>query len=159
MGALRCKILHVGKPRLPYVVSGIEHYRKKIQPYASLSLVAVREEPVRKGMGVPEIRTREGLRIQQQMGPRHLWIAMDPAGRTLDSGALASLVQDGMNQGHNQVAFVVGGPHGLAPEVLDRADLALSLSRMTFSHELTMLLLLEQIYRFLAVLNRLPYPR
>jgi len=159
VGALRCKVLHVGKPRCPYVLSGIEHFRKKIAPYASLTLTPLKEEPLRKGVCAAEILSREGQRIGRQMDPDHLWIALDPAGRTLDSPALAALVQDGMNRGRSRVAFIIGGPYGLAPEVLQKADVSLSLSRMTFSHELTILLLLEQIYRFLAALNHLPYPR
>jgi len=149
----------MGKPRRPFVQSGIEHYRKKIKPYASLSLTALKEEPMRKGVPPRQVRSREGDRIQRQMDPQHLWIALDPAGGSMDSPALASFLEEGMNRGRSRVAFIIGGPHGLASSVLEKADLSLSLSRMTLSHELTLLVLLEQIYRSLAILNRLPYPR
>jgi 23S rRNA (pseudouridine1915-N3)-methyltransferase len=159
LGALRCMIVHVGKPRRPFVQSGIEHFKRKIRPYASLSLVESKEEPVRKGAPASGIRAKEAERIQDQMDTHHVWIALDPQGRTLRSEELASFVQESMNRGRSRLAFIIGGPHGLAPQVLARADLTLSLSRMTFSHELTILVLLEQIYRTLAVLHNLPYPK
>lgn len=159
MGALRCKVLHVGKIRRPFVQAGVEHFRKKIRPHASLGLLPVKEEPLRKGVPAGEIRRREGERILREMDPGHLWIALDPDGRALDSPALAATVEEKMNRGLSRLAFLVGGPHGLDPSVLERAELRLSLSPMTFSHELTVLVLLEQIYRTLAILHHLPYPK
>jgi len=159
LGTLRCKVLHVGKTRHPFVQAGVEHFSNRIRPYASLHLVPVKEEPLRKGVAAPQVLVREAERIERQMDPGHLWIALHPEGRTLDSPALASLLEERMNQGLSRVAFTVGGPHGLAETVLEKADLRLSLSRMTFSHELTLLVLLEQIYRSLAIVHRLPYPK
>jgi 23S rRNA (pseudouridine1915-N3)-methyltransferase len=159
LGGLRCKVVHVGRPRTPFVQSGIEHFRRKIRPYASLSLVESKEEPVRKGTPVSGIRAKEAERIQDQMDTHHVWIALDPQGKTLRSEELASLVHESMNRGRSRIAFIIGGPHGLDPLVLARADLNLSLSQMTFSHELTILVLLEQIYRALAILHNLPYPK
>jgi len=159
LGALRYKVLHVGRTRRPFVQAGVDHFRKKIRPHASLSLHPLREEPLRKGLSPQEILRREGERILREMDPGHLWIALDPAGRVMDSPALAAMVEESMNRGLSRLAFLIGGPHGLAPSVLERADLRLSLSSMTFSHELTILVLLEQIYRTLAILHHLPYPK
>jgi 23S rRNA (pseudouridine1915-N3)-methyltransferase len=64
-----------------------------------------------------------------------------------------------MVRGRSRIAFLVGGPSGLAMEIREEADLVLSLSPMTLSHELTLLVLVEQLYRAMAILNHLPYPR
>jgi len=159
LGALKFRIVHVGKPHRPYVLAGIEHFRRKIRPYASLSLTEVKEEPLRKGITPERVRSLEGDRIRKQMESGQTWIAMDPGGRGFESEAFAAWVQSGMNRGRSRLSFLIGGPHGLAPEVVAGADLALSLSRMTLSHEPSMLALLEQTYRCLAILNRLPYPK
>jgi 23S rRNA (pseudouridine1915-N3)-methyltransferase len=159
LGALKCRIVHVGKFKRPFVLSGIEHFSKKIRPYATLSLAALKEEPLRKGTTAETIRSVEGARILKQMDGSQTWIALDPQGRSLESPALASLMQEKLNRGRSRLSFLIGGPHGLDPEILAKADISLSLSSMTFSHELTILVLLEQIYRSLAILNNLPYPK
>ena len=159
MGGLSLLIAHVGKPRLPFVRQGIEHFRDKIQTLATLRLLPVREEPLRKGTAAPEVQRRERERILKVMDRRYRWVVLSDKGRGCNSPELAALLETWMLQGRSRVGFLVAGPCGLAPEPLGGADLVLSLSPLTLSHELTMLVLLEQIYRALAVLNRLPYPR
>ena len=159
MGGLSFTILHIGKPRIPFVRTGIEHYRKKIQPYASLELKAVREEPLRKGSSPRGIHQKERERLEKEMEARSTWVVLDENSRQLGSEAFASLLEEWMVQGRSRVAFLVGGPVGLPSEIRERADLVLSLSPMTLSHEMTLLVLMEQIYRALAILNQLPYPK
>jgi len=159
LGGLSFTVVHVGRPRVPFVRSGIEHYRSKIRPYASLELKAVREEPLRKGLSLQEVHKREGERLRKAMDLRHTWVVLDEKSKPLGSEAFASLLGKWMLQGKSRIAFVIGGPCGLAPEFREGASLVLSLSPMTLSHEMTLLVLVEQLYRALAILNRLPYPK
>ena len=159
MGALKIQVLQIGKPKRPFVISGVDHFRRKIAPYATLHLVPLKEEPLRKGRTPEQIRLKEGARILESMEHGHLWIALDPDGKRLDSGKLASQMETWMNHGRSRLGFTIGGPHGLSSQVKSNVDLCLSLSPMTFSHELTVLVLLEQIYRSMAILNGLPYPK
>ena len=85
-------------------------------------------------------------------------IFLDPAGREMDSNQFTALVEKSQMEGRDLV-FVVGGADGLPPDWRDRADLLISLSRMTFPHELARVLVAEQIYRALATLRSHPYPR
>ncbi len=159
MGGLSFTIIHVGKPKAPFVRSGIEHYEKKIKPLASLKFKTVREEPLRKGVTLKEVHRREAERLRKVRDDRTVRVVLDEKGDPLGSEALAALLEKWMIRGRSRLAFLVGGPSGLAPEIREEADLVLSLSPMTFSHELALLVLMEQLYRALAVLNGLPYPR
>ncbi len=159
MGGLSFTIVHIGKPKVPFVRSGIEHYRKKILPFADLQFKTVREEPLRKGLSLKEVHRRETERLRKTKDARTAWVVLDENSKQLGSEEFAALIERWMVQGRSRLAFVVGGPCGLAPEIREEADLVLSLSSMTLSHELALLVLMEQLYRAVAILNRLPYPR
>ncbi len=159
MGGLTFTVLHVGRLKAPFIRSGVEHYQKRIRPYASLRLTSVKAESGGKGWTAEEIARREATRLDRVMDDRSLWVALDASGRRVSSREFASLLQEWMNRGTSRIGFVVGGPHGVAPSLRGRAGMTLSLSPMTLSHELALLVLVEQIYRALAVLNRLPYPK
>ena len=159
MGGLSFTVVHIGKTRLPFVRSGVEHYRNKILPFASVQLKAVREEPLRKGLSRKEVHRREAERLRQKRDARTAWVVLDENSERLGSEAFAALIEKWMVQGRSRIAFLIGGPSGLSPEIRGEADFVLSLSPMTFSHELALLVLMEQLYRAVAILNKLPYPR
>ncbi len=159
MGGLRLTIVHVGKPKAPFVRSGVEHYRKKIRPFASLRFKTVREEPLRKGISSDEVHRREAERFRKTREERTTWVVLDERSEPLGSEAFAALLEKWMIQGRSRLDFLIGGPSGLGPEIREEADFVLSLTPMTLSHELALLVLMEQLYRALAILNRHPYPR
>lgn len=159
MGGVSLTVLHVGKPRIGFVRSGIEHFSEKIRPHATLKMLPVREEPLRKGVSVQYVHKKEQGRLLKMMDPRCIWVVLHEKGRTFRSEELASLMENWIQEGKSRLGFLVGGPCGFGPAVLEEAHLALSVSSMTFSHEVTLLVLLEQLYRALAVMNRLPYPK
>ena len=159
MGGLTIQVLHVGKIKLPHIRSGVEGFQKKIKPYASLSLTAVRGEDLRKGISLQEVLRKEGERLLKYMQKGGPWVALDQRGKTFRSEEFASLIERWMRQGQSRPAFIIGGPYGLAPEIPEQAGLCLSLSSMTFSHETTLLVLMEQLYRSMAIIHGLPYPK
>lgn len=159
MGGLSFTIVHVGNPKIPFVRSGVEHYRKKILPFASVAFKVVREEPLRKGLSLREVHRREAERIRKTREARTVWVILDENSKRLRSKDFAALIERWMVQGRSRIAFLIGGPSGLSPEIREEADFVLSLSPMTFSHELALLVLMEQLYRVVAILNGLPYPR
>lgn len=159
MGGLSFTIVHIGKPKVPFIRSGVEHYRKKILPFASVEFKTVREEPLRKGLSRKEVHRREAERLRKTRGARTAWVVLDENSKQIGSGEFAALIERWRVQGRSDLAFLIGGPSGLAPEIREEADLVLSLSPMTFSHELALLVLMEQLYRAMAILNKLPYPR
>ena len=160
MAGVSFTIYHVGKSKTTFVRAGLEHYIKKIQPYASLSFKKLAEEPLRKGLSVGEVKRKEAENIEKAMdnkGP--VWIVLDQKGKQLPSEEFSALIENWMVQGRSKIAFIIGGPHGISTQILKKADMVLSVSAMTFSHETMLVILLEQLYRSLAILNHLPYPK
>ena len=122
-------------------------------------MVPVKEEPLRKGISAKEVQKREKDRLRKMMDKNRIWVVLDEKGKTFHSEEFAGFMENWIQEGRSRLGFLVGGPYGFAPSVLREADLSLSLSSMTFSHEVTLLVLLEQLYRALAIMNRLPYPK
>jgi 23S rRNA (pseudouridine1915-N3)-methyltransferase len=93
-------------------------------------------------------------KLKRHSGPV---IALDRKGKALDSPELAAGLHKMILEGKTEVAFVIGGPQGIAPEILQRADLILSFSKMTFPHQMMRVILLEQIYRSFRIMHGEPY--
>ncbi len=132
---MRVRIVAVGKLREAYVREGIETYLKRLRPFCHVETVEVKEERLLAG------KARDATTI-----------ALHPAGKQLSSEELAGLLKD-----KESVAFLIGGAEGLSQETLSGAHVQLSLSRMTFPHELARLVLAEQLYRALTILRGHPY--
>jgi 23S rRNA (pseudouridine1915-N3)-methyltransferase len=159
VGRLRFTIVHVGKLRQPHVVEGLERYRKLLSSYVSLEMRPIKQEPLRDCLDRGDAREREAQRIIETLSPRDTLVALDVSGRPFTSPEFARYLGELERRGHSSFTFVVGGPTGLSPQVIRRSHLALSLSPMTFSHELTILALAEQLYRAVASLHNHPYAK
>ncbi|HRJ88871.1 MAG TPA: 23S rRNA (pseudouridine(1915)-N(3))-methyltransferase RlmH [Pyrinomonadaceae bacterium] len=101
----------------------------------------------------------EGKRILQTLNQKSLVVLLDVGGRTVTSHELAVEVKRWQDQGLKEVAFVIGGFDGVSPKVAERADIRLSLSILTFTHEMARVIILEQLYRAYSILNGLPYQK
>ena len=143
---MKLVFLFLGKTREKYLDAGIRDYADRLARYVRVDLVVVREKHGHRG---PEDRIREqdADQLLARTGKGGMIVALDPSGRQPGSGELAAMVTDWENRGTRRVFFLIGGHLGLHRRVLERADLVLSLSRLTFTHEMTRLILLEQLYR------------
>jgi 23S rRNA (pseudouridine1915-N3)-methyltransferase len=149
----------VGKTKESHIRAGIELYRKRILAYASVELLALKQEPLRKKVPITSIHKKEAERMAKVLSASRMVIALDSSGEMFTSPELAHYLQRCDSEGRSDITFVIGGPVGLAPEITRKAHLTLSLSPMTLSHELTILVLMEQLYRALAYLHDHPYPK
>jgi 23S rRNA (pseudouridine1915-N3)-methyltransferase len=155
------KIIAVAKLREKHWQEAAADYARRLGPYARLEVVEIAEArlPEKASMGQErKAMSLEGQAILHKLkahdGPV---IALDRKGKPFDSLEMASWMEGQLLKGRNDMAWVIGGPAGLAPEVLARADLVLSFSRMTFPHQLMRVILLEQIYRSLRIMRGEPY--
>ena len=148
----RIRILSPGKVKLAFIREGIETYAGRIRHYAPLELAWLPVKIRRKSLPPAEILRREGEVIQKMLKPGALVVALDSHGELFSSEKLAELLEKQQFQGR-EVEFIIGGELGLTEEIKSRADTVLALSRMTFTHDLTRLILLEQIYRALTILK------
>jgi 23S rRNA (pseudouridine1915-N3)-methyltransferase len=157
---MQVHIIAVGKIKEKYLQLGILEYEKRLRPYAKLHIVELPEEkrPVSASSSIEAAAIeKEGERICAAIPNGSFVIALDVRGVSWSSEELADAFREWEIAGKNQVAFVIGGDLGLSPAVLSRSDLRLSLSKITFTHPMARLLLLEQVYRAFRILRGEPY--
>jgi 23S rRNA (pseudouridine1915-N3)-methyltransferase len=115
--------------------------------------------PPRQTVFLERRLAEEGARLSNALSREAVLIALDENGRNLTSRALAARIGAWQRQGRSELAFLIGGPDGLDPALLERADLVLALGRMTWPHRLVRVLLAEQLYRAATILAGHPYHR
>jgi len=149
-------VLAVGRMRDSALAALCEDYAVRIRRYGhSLSIEEVREEP--GGKPAARILGKEAERLRSRLPGDAYSVALDRAGEACDSPGLACRLNNLAEQGVKRVVFLVGGHLGLDPALVSNCDWTLSLSPMTFPHELARLVLLEQIYRANTILRGEPY--
>ena len=142
--------LFLGKTNENYLEKGIADFHGRLKRYAHVRIKIVRE---RKGwMGDLARINTEGRDILDLVEPKSLIVALDRTGRQLDSDSLAAMLQLWQEQNRRTVSFIIGGALGLSQDVVSHADFVLSLSLLTFTHEMARLILLEQLYRAFTII-------
>lgn len=111
----------------------------------------------RRALRGASLRAAEGTEIEKLLGDRSIVVALDEKGRQFGSAEFASWFESEQNRGSREVVFVIGGPDGISPEISGRAQIGLSLGKMTWTHEMCRVLLLEQVYRAFSILRKVPY--
>ena len=152
-GAMRVTIAAVGENKFGYLRAGEDDFLERLKHYCKPNILCV--PGVRLKQGTPEATVRRGEwenLLERLPSPRYL-VLLDKKGQRMSSEELAVKIQNLQNRSIPEVCFAIGGPIGFPPEALSRADFVLSLSPMTFTHEMTRLILLEQIYRAFTILR------
>jgi len=153
---LHVTILMVGKTRESFIQEGLAFYQKRLQPFLHLALKSVREEKEAAGLTAAAVKLREGGRLRAQLPPRACVIALTPQGRQFSSEEFAAwLTQRELEA--RPLTFLIGGHLGLDPGTLAAASERLALGRLTLTHELSRLVLLEQLYRAMTIKSGHPY--
>lgn len=150
---LRIKLIVVDRTRLSFLREGEAFYAERIRRYAPLEWIEVRPARMTKGRAGEEILQQEGQEILRRLGPQDYAVALDRAGRAFHSEELAAWLRRLSDGGVEWLSFVIGGPLGLSEEVRKNSREVLSLSRLTLTHEMSRLLLLEQLYRAFTILR------
>jgi 23S rRNA (pseudouridine1915-N3)-methyltransferase len=153
---LQVTILMVGKTREGFIRDGLAFYRQRLRPFMQLTLKEVRAEKESAGLTPETVKAREGERLLAQIPPRAYATALDPRGREFISEDFAAWLSDRELEAR-PLAFLLGGHLGLGEAVLAAAQARLSLSRLTLTHELVRLVLLEQLYRAATIKAGHPY--
>lgn len=154
---MNVKLIVVSKTDVPYLQTGIEEYASRLSHYCGFELVVV---PALKGMGKAspaEVKEREGQQLLRQMERTDYVVLLDEHGREYTSVGFSDMLQQRMNAGTRTLAFVIGGAYGFSPSVYAAAHGKMSLSQMTFNHQMVRLFFLEQLYRAYTILNHEKY--
>lgn len=153
---MRITLLVVGKTTDAHIETLIQDYQKRLTHYVPFSMVVIPELKNTKSLTMEQQKLAEGELILRNLTPSTDMILLDERGREYRSVEFADFLQKKMSSGRD-VIFVVGGPYGFSQNVYDRANGKISLSQMTFSHQMVRLFFVEQIYRAMTILRGEPY--
>ena len=146
----------VGKDKDGWVTDGINHYLKLLSRFAKTDLIVLPGLKSASSLSSSEIKSAELAQITKKLG-KGMLVALTDAGKKMDSAAFARWLAKSQVIRHGEVTFVIGGAYGLDEQFLNSADFLLSLSPLTFSHQLVRLILLEQLYRGFSIIHGTDY--
>ena len=157
---MNVKILCVGKIREKFYKEAILEYTKRLSKYCSTEIIEVSDEKTAENASDNEIniiKDKEGERILKHLKDKDYVISLAIEGTQKDSVSFSKHIENLGISGKSSIVFIIGGSLGLSKEVLNRSDELLSFSKMTFPHQLMRVVLLEQIYRAMRIMNNEPY--
>lgn len=157
---MRITVIAVGKIKEKYFTAAIEEYAKRLSRFCKLELLEVPDEKTPDGAGEAQesqIREKEGNRILRKLSENSYVVVLAINGKMFDSVELSQQMERWNINGISHITFIIGGSLGLSPQILEKADLKLSFSKMTFPHQLMRVVLLEQIYRSYMIRSGAPY--
>ena len=157
---MKLRIICVGRLKENFYRDAVNEFLKRLSRYAEVELIELADERAPEKLSSAElegVKLSEGRRILEKLREGDTVIALDILGKQLSSTELAEKLSGWMLEGRSRLAFVIGGSNGLSAEVLSRADFRLSFSKMTFSHQIFRVMLLEQLYRAFKINAGEPY--
>ncbi len=154
---MNIKLIVISKTDVPYLQTGIDEYFSRLKHYCDFELVVI---PALKNLGKAspdEIKEKEGELILKQLAKVDQTVLLDEHGKEYTSVGFSEYLQKQMNAGTRTLAFVIGGAFGFSPAVYAAATHKISLSQMTFNHQMVRLFFLEQLYRAFTILRHEKY--
>ena len=147
---MKLQFIWVGKTRNPHYLALQQDYSRRLSHFVNTEFVEVREGPEKQS---------EGKRLLEKLNHSSLVWLLDVEGKGLSSHDLAEQIERWQNASTREITFVIGGADGVSPEVADRADVKVSLSFLTLTHEMARVVLLEQLYRAYTIIKGFPYQK
>ena len=154
---MKIELFVVGKTNHNYLSPGIEDYLKRINRYIQFSIRCISDAKNTKNLSQQQQKNAEGQNILVAIDNSDYVVLLDEHGKEYKSIEFASLIDKKMQTVAKRLVFVVGGPYGFSEDVYKRANEKISLSKMTFPHDLIRLIFVEQLYRAFSLLNHEPY--
>lgn len=154
---MRITLLTVGKTDIPWVREGLNVYVSRLEHYVPFSLVEIPELKNASSLDREQFKQKEGELILKTLKARDELILLDEHGREFRSVEFAAMLEDKISRGARDIVFVIGGAYGFSPAVYSRADSKISLSKMTFSHQIVRTIFAEQLYRAFTIMRGEPY--
>ena len=159
---MKILLIVVGKTDQKWLIDGIGQYAERLTHFAQFEMQVIPDIKNTKNMDSQNMdsqtqKVREGEQILNLLQPSDdVWL-LDDKGREMTSPEMASWLEKRMSQSTKRLVFIIGGPYGFSPDVYARVPGKVSLSKMTFSHQMVRLIFVEQLYRAFTILNNLPY--
>jgi 23S rRNA (pseudouridine1915-N3)-methyltransferase len=147
----------VGKTSFDYLKDGIELYKKRLGHYCKFEIQIIPDLKNRKKLTENQIKEKEGAVILDKLQGGDYFVLLDERGKTFSSIQFSKYIEKQKMQSHKRVIFLVGGAYGFSEAVYKRSQSKISLSPMTFSHQMIRLFFVEQLYRAFTIMNNEPY--
>ncbi len=157
---MKLRVICVGRLKEKFYTDAVNEFKKRLSRFAEVEIVELADEKAPEKLSdaeLEQIKLAEGRRILAKLADGETVVALDIKGVQLSSTELAEKLKNLMLEGKSRIAFIIGGSNGLSSEVLARADFKLSFSKMTFSHQIFRIMLMEQLYRAFKIINNEPY--
>ncbi|MBD5288430.1 MAG: 23S rRNA (pseudouridine(1915)-N(3))-methyltransferase RlmH [Bacteroides sp.] len=154
---MEIELLTVGKTTIKFVSEGIDEYLKRLKHYITYRITPLPDIKKNASLNAERQKEAEGEIILSRLQASDYVILLDERGKEYSSIEFSDFLEKQMIAGRKRVVFVVGGPYGFSGAIYERADGKISLSRMTFNHEMVRLFFTEQVYRAMTILRGEPY--
>ncbi len=154
---MKIVLITIGKTNEKYLIEGISDYQRRLKHYTNFERIEIANLKNAKNFSESELMQREGELILKQIKNSDHLVLLDDKGKDFTSQKFAQKLQQWMLSGKKRLVFVVGGAYGFSDEIYKRGNEKLSLSKMTFSHQMVRLFFVEQLYRGYTILNNEPY--
>lgn len=150
-------LLVVGKTVEKHYITAIADYVERVKHYASFDMEVIPELKNTKSLSMDQQKEKEGEAILKTLQPGDVVVLFDEHGKEFRSIEFANWIERKMHTVNKRLVFIIGGPYGFSPSVYQAAQEKISLSKMTFSHQMIRLIFVEQLYRAMTILNNGPY--
>lgn len=154
---MNVELLTIGKTKSKFVAEGLEEYLKRLKRYLPYFIMELPDVKNAGRLSKEEQKETEGILILSKLSPSDHVVLLDERGKQYTSVEFADKIQGILATGKKRLVMIIGGPYGFSKPVYDRADELLSLSKMTFNHEMVRLFITEQLYRAMTILRGEPY--
>lgn len=154
---MKITLLCIGKTDEKYLIEGIEKYTKRLKFYVNFNIVVLPDIKNVKSLSAEQQKDKEALLILKQLQPQDFVVLLDEHGKEFRSLEFSVYLEKMMIQSVQHLVFVIGGPYGFDQKIYDRAKSKISLSKMTFSHQMIRLFFTEQLYRAFSIMKGEPY--
>lgn len=154
---MKIVLMQIGKTSEKFIISGVDEYSARIRKYSAFEIITIQAIKNTRSMPVEEQKIKEGEKICRLLNNDDCVVLLDERGKELSTIEFSEQLEKIFMLSKKRVVFVIGGPYGFSADVYKRSGLRLSLSRMTFSHQVVRLLFAEQLYRVLSIMKGDPY--
>ncbi len=154
---MKIKLLLIGKTDESYLKQGIEKYTKRIKHYLSFDFITIPDLKNTRNLSEEQQKQKEGELILNQLNPADFVALLDEKGKEYSSVAFSKFIEKQMISGLKNLVFIVGGPYGFSKQLYEKSNIKISLSQMTFSHQMVRLVFVEQLYRAMSIIKGEPY--
>ena len=153
---MKIKLLVVGKTSGSFLVPLISDYVKRINRFVNFEIIEINNIKLKKVNSL-EIQKREGVKILDKIDKKDQVFILDEKGKSYNSIDFSKFIENKIVNSSKNIIFIIGGAYGFSEKIYSRSNSIISLSKMTFSHQIIRLFMVEQLYRALTIINNQPY--